>query len=496
MHITLSQKSIEKQSTLLIIGVFEEADFSGSLATINQTCDGLIEKLIKQRLIQTSIGATSPIAHPHNENASILVVGCGKKAKWDAKQCKDATIAAFKYAQSTGFSDAICYLTELAIAKQSFPFLIRTITEAIHVSQYRFDAFKSKKEPASNLKTITLHLPDANMQKEANLALQQGIAIGESVSYTKNLGNMPSNVCTPTYLRDAALNLAKEYSALTVTVLDKKEMETLGMGAILGVTKGSAEDPYLITLRYQGAGNDEAPVALIGKGITFDTGGNSLKPADSMVGMKYDMCGAATVLGTMKAAARLSLPINLVGIIAAVENMPGGNAYKPEDILTSLSGQTIEVISTDAEGRLILADALTYCERFNPAVVIDIATLTGAVVIALGYHATGLLANNDTLAEDLLTAGNDSNDKAWRLPLWDDYQEQIKSPFADMANTGGRSAGTITAACFLSRFAEKFHWAHLDVAGTAAIMSGTSERRATGRPVPMLVQYLINRANS
>jgi len=237
----------------------------------------------------------------------------------------------------------------------------------------------------------------------------------------------------------------------------------------------------------------EAPVVLVGKGITFDTGGNSLKTPDSMVGMKYDMCGAASVLGTIKAICDLELPINVVGIIPAVENMPGGTAYKPEDILTSLSGLTIEVISTDAEGRLILCDALTYAERFKPAVVIDIATLTGAVVIALGTHATGLLSNDESLTQDLLKAGLESNDRAWPLPLWDEYQEQIKSPFADIANTGGRGAGTITAACFLSRFTKKFSWAHLDVAGTAAIMGGTSERLATGRPVPLLTQFLIDR---
>lgn len=271
-------------------------------------------------------------------------------------------------------------------------------------------------------------------------------------------------------------------------------MDKLGMGALLGVSQGSAEEAKLICIEYTGNKKKSAPIAFVGKGVTFDTGGNSLKTPDSMVGMKYDMCGAATVIGTIRAAAELQLPLNIVGVIPAVENMPGGTAYKPEDILTSMSGQTIEVISTDAEGRLILADALTYAEKYKPEVVIDIATLTGAVVIALGYHATGLVSNNDALANDLLAAGQESFDRAWRLPMWDEYQEQIKSPFADMANTGGRSGGTITAGCFLSRFAKKFKWAHLDVAGTAAMMSGTAERRATGRPVPMLVQYLIDRA--
>ena len=270
-------------------------------------------------------------------------------------------------------------------------------------------------------------------------------------------------------------------------------MEKLGMGAFLAVAKGSDQEAKLICIEYHGAAKSRAPIALVGKGITFDTGGISLKPADGMVGMKYDMCGAATVFGTIKAAAELKLPLNIIGIIAAAENMPSGNAVKPEDIVTTMSGQTVEIMNTDAEGRLVLGDALTYCEQYNPAAVIDIATLTGAVVIALGTHASGLLSNNEKLAKELLTAGNESFDRAWQMPLWDEYQDQLKSPFADMSNVGGRMAGVITAGCFLSRFAKKFHWAHLDVAGTAAMMMGGNDRFATGRPVPMLVQYLIDR---
>ena len=270
-------------------------------------------------------------------------------------------------------------------------------------------------------------------------------------------------------------------------------MRKLGMGAMLAVAKGSAEKPKLICLHYHGAPKQQAPIVLVGKGITFDTGGISLKTADGMVGMKYDMCGAATVLGTLKAVAQLKLPINLIGVLATAENMPSGTASKPEDIVTSLSGQTIEILNTDAEGRLVLCDALTYCERFKPDVVIDIATLTGAVLIALGTHASALLTNHAPLAQDLLTAAEQSYDRVWQMPLWDDYQEQLKSPFADMANVGGRFVGVITAACFLSRFTKKFHWAHLDVAGTAAMMMGNQERMATGPPVPLLVQYLINR---
>lgn len=496
MKITLRTADVEKQSSLLLFGLFEEEDFSPSLKTMDKALGGYIKKLVKQGMIKATLGTLFPIIHPEYEKSPLLIVGCGKKTEWQAKKLLDATLSAFKQIHAGHHSKLVCYLTELTSDKLSLPQLTRGLTEAIYTSHYRFDEFKSTKEPLSPVKEVILHVAESASQKKADMALKEGIAIAEGVAYTKNLANMPSNICTPRYLRDAAKALAKEYKALDINVLDKKQIEKLGMGAILGVTKGSSEEPYFIIMQYHGGKKKEAPVALVGKGITFDTGGNSLKPPDSMVGMKYDMCGAATVLGTLKAAAELALPINIVGIIAAVENMPGGNAYKPEDILISLSGQTIEVISTDAEGRLILADALTYAERYKPEVVIDIATLTGAVVIALGHQATGLLANNDELAAALLKAGHDSNDRAWQLPLWDEYQEQIKSPFADMANVGGRAAGTITAACFLSRFAKKFHWAHLDVAGTAAMMSGTTERRATGRPVPLLVQYLINRAKT
>lgn len=496
MQITIKKVSSEKEAnSSLVFGVFEDDGFSPSLDAYDKKLKGYIKKIIKQGLFKAKAGTIFPIIHSDLGNAAIVLVGLGPKDKWDARKCQEAIFTAFKYLNNTESTRVICYLTELPLPKQSLEFLVRVVTESIYKTNYRFDQFKSNKEPETLIKEVVLSLTDEKNKKKAEKALEESIAISKSVSYTKDLGNLPSNICTPTYLRDQAKKLARDYK-LKITILGKGEMIKAGMGAILGVAKGSREEPFLVALEYYGAKNKkQAPIALVGKGITFDTGGNSIKPSDSMIGMKYDMCGSATVLGAIKAAAELKLPINIVGVVALVENMPGGNAYKPDDILTSLSGKTIEVLSTDAEGRLILADALTYCERYNPDVVIDIATLTGAIVIALGNHATGLLANNDKLAQDLLHAGIESNDKAWQLPLWDEYQEQIRSPFADMANLGGRSAGSITAACFLSRFAEKFHWAHLDVAGTAANMTGTSERRATGRPVPLLVRYLINRAN-
>jgi len=307
---------------------------------------------------------------------------------------------------------------------------------------------------------------------------------------TRDLGNQPPNICTPSYLAEQAQKLAKQYTTIETAVLEADEMQALGMGCLLGVAQGSDMAPKLITLQYRGS--KSKPIVFVGKGVTFDTGGNSLKLAANMIGMKFDMCGAATVISLIEAAAKLKLPLNIVGVIPAVENKPGHNAYRPDDILTSLSGQTVEVLNTDAEGRLILCDALTYSERFNPDVVIDIATLTGACIVALGYHATGLYGNHSPLINELLAAGNDSADRAWHMPLWDEYQEQLDSNFADMTNVGGPTAGSITAACFLSRFTKKFHWAHLDVAGSAMVAEGKN-RGATGRPVAMLIQFLLNR---
>jgi leucyl aminopeptidase len=493
MHPTLKSASpLKQQKTCLMLGVYEGGSMTPAAKEVDKVLGGLIKKLFAQGLMQGKTGECLPLFHTEGFD-HILLVGCGKPDTLTPTGFRKMVTSAVRSLSQV--KAVTCYLTEVAVQDKSLAFKIRQITEAAFDGLYCFDMFKSEKKPAQ-LKEFIIAIPDNKQQKACEQALLQGSSIASGAALTKNLANLPSNICTPAFLADQAKALGKQYSSIKVNILGEKEMQKLGMGALLAVSQGSAEEAKLICLEYKGGSKKEAPVALVGKGITFDTGGNSLKSPDGMVGMKYDMCGAATVLGTIKAAAELELPINVVGIIAAVENMPGGTAYKPEDILTSLSGQTIEVISTDAEGRLVLADALTYCERYKPDVVIDIATLTGAVVIALGTHATGLLTNHDPLAKDLIKAGLESNDRTWQLPLWDEYQEQIKSPFADMANTGGRSAGTITAACFLSRFTKKFHWAHLDVAGTAAIMGGTSERLATGRPVPLLTQFLIDRARA
>lgn len=493
MKVTLTSNSLQQQAkTCLILGIYEDGSLTSSAKSVDKLTQGAIGNVIKQGAIQGKLGQTLPLFQC-GDFTQILLVGCGKVKSVTCMGFKKIISTAIKTAATNKATHITCYFNDINVDGKSASWKVKQIAETAIDSLYKFDLFKSEKEPQT-LQSIQIHVDDKKQLKSCDKALNQGLAIADGMSLAKNLGNTPSNICTPTFLAEQAKELGKKYKNLSVKVLEEKDMQKLGMGAILAVSQGSAEDAKLICLEYHGAAKSKAPVALVGKGITFDTGGNSLKTPDAMVGMKYDMCGAATVLGVIKAAAELKLPINIVGVIPAVENMPGGTAYKPEDILTTMSGQTVEVISTDAEGRLILSDALTYCERYKPDVVIDIATLTGAVVIALGTHATGLISNHDALAKSLLDAGIESNDRAWALPLWDEYQEQLKSPFADMTNSGGRMGGTITAGCFLSRFTKKYRWAHLDVAGTAAMMMGGNDRYATGRPIPMLMQYLLNRA--
>jgi leucyl aminopeptidase len=394
-------------------------------------------------------------------------------------------------AADTGATELTLCFGELAVKDSDAAWRARHAALAAGDALYRFDAMKSKKSPPRPLKSVVFALTRKAGEAAATRGAAEGRAIAAGVALAKDLGNLPGNVCTPTYLADQATSLARECK-LGVTVLERREMERLGMGTLLSVAKGSREPPKFIELRYQGAAKSAKPVVLVGKGITFDTGGISIKPAAEMDEMKFDMCGAASVLGTMRAIAALRPKLNVVGLVPTTENMPGGAASKPGDIVKSMSGQTVEILNTDAEGRLILCDALTYAERFAPAAVVDIATLTGACVIALGHVASGLFANRDELADELVAAGRNSWDRVWHMPLWDDYQEQLKSPFADFANIGGRPAGSVTAACFLSRFAGKYPWAHLDIAGTA--WTSGKNKGATGRPVPLLTTFLLGRA--
>jgi leucyl aminopeptidase len=496
MNFSVKTGSLEKQaSDCLIVGVFEGNNLSATAEKLDKLSHYYISKLLKKTPdFKGKIGQTQFLYQvPSIPADRILLVGCGKDTAVTVRDFRKIITASIQAMEEAAIERATHFLTELKIEDRLQPWKIKMAVEICRDILYTFDQYKTvKSHPKSSLKEIIFAVEDKHLLTACEQALKQGLAVANGMDFTKNLANTPANICTPLYLAKQAQALAKTQKQVTTKLIDKTAMKKLGMGAFLAVSQGSINDPMLVTVSYQGAKKTQKPVVIIGKGITFDTGGINLKPSDGIVGMKYDMCGAATVLGVIKTISELKLPINVIGLMACAENMPSSTASRPEDIVKTLSGQTVEILNTDAEGRLVLCDTLTYAERFKPSAVIDIATLTGAVVIALGHHATGLLSNSDVLAKELLTAGNECYDRAWQLPLWEDYQDQLKSPFADMTNVGGRAGGTITAACFLSRYAKKFRWAHLDVAGTAAMMMGNSERKATGRPVPLLVQYLMD----
>ncbi|GAB2180515.1 leucyl aminopeptidase [Denitratisoma sp. agr-D3] len=489
MEFSIKNLAPEKLKTdCLVLGVYENGVLTDAAKAVDKASGGAVAKAVKAGDISGKSGATLLLTGVAGIAATrLLLVGLGKKEALDAKAYRGAVTAAFKAVQDTGSVDVTLTLTELTVKPHDGAWSVRQAASLAGDALYRFDKLKSKKDSAPKLKKIAFTSADP----QAATALKEGHAIAAGQTLMKDLANLPANHCTPSHLAKTAVALGKELG-LKVDVLDKAAMKKLGMGSLLAVAQGSVEPPKLIVFKYNGGAKTDKPIVLVGKGITFDTGGISLKPAPDMDEMKYDMSGAASVFGTLKAAALLKLPLNIVGIVAASENMPSGSAVKPGDVVTSMSGQTIEILNTDAEGRLVLCDALTYAERFDPEVVVDIATLTGACVVALGNVASGLLANNDELAAELLAAGQASHDRAWQLPLWDDYQELLKSPFADMANIGGRWGGTITAACFLARFTEKFKWAHLDIAGTS--YRGNATKGSTGRPVPLLTHFLLKRA--
>lgn len=483
----------KQRSDCVVVGVFETRVLTEAAKTLDKNANGYISDILNNGDMEGKAGSTLLLHKvPNTVCKRVLLVGLGKKSKLHDREYRNAVQAAFNALHETGALDAVLFLIEDPVIKREISWKISHTVIMAMKSVYHPDQLKSKHEGSKqHLRKVTLSTTSRVDSDIGEKALQWGLATAYGMSLTKDLGNLPPNVCTPSYLAELAMKMAKTYK-LKATVLEQKDMERLGMGSLLSVAQGSSQPAKLITLEYWGRKKKEKPVVLVGKGVTFDTGGISLKPAAEMDEMKYDMCGAASVLGTIAAIAQMRLPINVVGIIPATENMPGGNATKPGDIVTSMSGQTIEILNTDAEGRLILCDALTYAERYEPEVVIDIATLTGACVIALGHVASGLLSNNEELAMELLNASEQAADRAWHLPLWDDYQEQLKSNFADMANIGGRAAGTITAACFLSRFTKKYRWAHIDIAGTA--WESGKKKGATGRPVPLLTQFLTTRA--
>ena len=484
----------EKQrGACVVVGIFESRKLTDSAKILDKVTQGYIKNILAQGDMDGKAN-TSLLLHnvPDTLFKRVLLIGLGKEQEFKEKTFLAAINTTLNALQKTAVTDATLFLSDFPVKERANEWKVSQIVITAIGSNYRFDQLKSKPEnDQSSLRKMVLCINSRTELAACEEAMQQGLAIAHGMSLAKDLGNLAPNICTPTYLAKQAKDIAKSHK-LKASILEQKDMEKLGMGSFLAVARGSEQPAKLIVLEYYGLGKKENPIVLVGKGVTFDTGGISLKPSADMDEMKYDMSGAASVLGTLHAIAEMKLPINVVGIIPATENMPSGRATKPGDVVTSMSGQTIEILNTDAEGRLILCDALTYAERYNPKVVIDIATLTGACVIALGNFTTGLISNDDKLAQELLSAGEQAVDRAWQLPLGDEYQDLLKSNFADMANIGGRAAGTITAACFLSRFTKKYRWAHLDIAGTA--WKSGKEKGSTGRPVPLLTQFLITQA--
>jgi leucyl aminopeptidase len=495
MEFSIKSGSPEKQrSACIVIGVFEPRKLTAPGELIDQASKGYLSDIIRRGDMEGKAGRTLLLHNvPGLLGDRVLLVGLGREKDFREREYREAIRAAVTTLNETGAFDGAVYLTEVPVKKRDAAWRVRQAAMVAQDAVYRFDQMKSKKDEVRRpLRKLTLTVERRNELHIAERAAAEGMAIAQGMALAKDLGNLPGNVCTPTYLAERAVELAKE-NGFDCKILEKKDCEELKMGSFLSVAAGSRQPPKFIIMEYKGGKPEDKPIVLVGKGITFDTGGISLKPGEAMDEMKFDMCGAASVFGTMHVASSLKLPLNIVALVPATENMPDGLATKPGDIVTSMSGQTVEVLNTDAEGRLILCDALTYAERYEPACVVDVATLTGACVIALGHVASGLYSNNDTLAKELFHAGEDAYDRTWHMPLWDEYQEQLKSNFADMANIGGRPAGSVTAACFLSRYARKYDWAHLDIAGIA--WKSGAAKGATGRPVPLLTQFLLGRVS-
>jgi leucyl aminopeptidase len=498
--VDFSIKTIDAKSTVnaiktgcVVVGVFDNKKLSANAHNLDK--QGHIAAALKAGDISGKPGSALLLRGIGNISADrVLLVGLGEESTEVAEKAYNQAVqAAARSLATTGASDVVVALP--AVKGRDAAWTVRASVLAFRESIFRADGMKSKKDNSENpVKKVGIAVPAAQ-GAAAKTALAQSVALANGMDLTKELGNLPPNVCTPTYLASTAKKIATAYK-MGAEILDRKQIEALKMGSFLSVTKGSDEPPKFIVLKHMGGKAKDAPTVLVGKGITFDTGGISLKPGAGMDEMKYDMGGAASVLGTMRAIGEMKLKLNVIAVIPTCENMPSGRASRPGDIVTSMSGQTIEILNTDAEGRLILCDALTYAERFKPAAVVDVATLTGACVTSLGNHNSGLFtrhdAAHDKLAEELLVAGKQTGDTAWRMPIEEAYNEQLKSNFADMANIGGPAGGSITAACFLERYTRKYTWAHLDIAGTA--WKSGAAKGSTGRPVPLLTTFLINRA--
>ncbi|CDZ76978.1 Cytosol aminopeptidase [Legionella massiliensis] len=482
MNYGLIEAPTLKLNDCLILGLFADDEFPELAKKLDHQHNQLIT-----RLFAKLNEAGDSLWQADIEGHSLMLFHCGKKAEFNAKNLRKYINEIIPSLLKHRFHSATFCLPQ--IIKQTPDWQVQQMLLQINAQLYQLTDFKTKNNKTNKLETVQFYLAGAS-----NPTIKEGQALAEGIKLARHLADLPANICTPTYLGEQAVALAQLHNNLTTKIMGPEDMQTMGMGALLAVAQGSEQEPRLIEMQYCGGG-DTPPIVFVGKGITFDSGGLSLKPANAMDEMKYDMSGAACVFGAMKACALMQLPINLIGLIASAENMPSGTAVKPGDIVTSMSGQTIEILNTDAEGRLVLADALTYAERFKPEVVIDLATLTGAMIVALGFITTGFMTEDDKLAEQIIRAGGTADEKIWRMPLDEAYQEALDSPLADMINASfDRSAGAITAACFLSRFTKKYRWAHLDIAGTAWV-SG-KKRQATGRPVSLLIQLLRDTINA
>jgi leucyl aminopeptidase len=488
MEFSIKTLSPEKAKTgCLVLGVYQEKELTAPARRVDQAAKGKLREALRD--LPGKAGSTLLLRLPGVSAERVLLVGLGERREFAEPAYRDAVRGAALALKDLGAKDAVFFLADLKVGIRTLSWNVRHAVLGLREAFYRFDQLKSQKKAAAPaLSHVILPLsPNPTLQE----ALTEGVATADGADLARTLGNLPPNICTPAYLADEAKKLARQYK-LGVEVLERADMEKLGMGALLAVARASHQPPKFIVLRYNGGAKGRKPVVLVGKGITFDTGGISIKPAADMDEMKFDMSGAGSVLGAVRALAGMKAPVNIVGIVPTCENMPGGAATRPGDIVTSMSGQTVEILNTDAEGRLILCDALTYAARFDPAAVVDIATLTGACVVALGHVASGMFANDEKLADELRAAADDAWDRIWQLPLWEDYQEGLRTNFADMANVGGRAGGAITAACFLARFTRKLRWAHLDVAGTA--WKSGREKGSTARPVPLLVRFALRHA--
>ena len=498
LSINLNQKMFDQITNIktdsLILGVYEDSNISGHIKQLDVATGKALTKLKSLGELQGKLSQSSYLPTLSGIKAKrVYLVGCGKKGlKLSREEATKVLSEMTKCAISSKAENASILIPLLKVQDEEDGWLIQQVAFLCENNAYTYDAKLNKKNKTVNkLKKISISIGSKLSASKINKRLKIGQSIGRGSNTAKDLANLPANICTPSYLAKESRAASRKYSSLSCSVLGEKEMKKLGMDCLLSVGAGSVQESKLITLNYKGGKKGQRPHVIVGKGITFDTGGISLKPGAAMDEMKFDMCGAASVIGTLQVIAELKLSINVIGLVASAENMPSGNATKPGDVVRTMSGLTVEILNTDAEGRLVLADALTYAKRFKPKSVVDIATLTGACVVALGQSTSGLMSNDESLARKLLEAGTRSTDRAWQLPIWEIYHKDIKSNFADLANIGGR-AGTITAACFLSKFTEEYSWAHLDIAGTAWF-SGAM-KGASGRPVPLLSQYLLDQS--